>query len=512
MSVTSEKKNRFFGIILSFSLLAISLLGSFFVTRVLLKNIGDVNYGLFSFCNSITSWLLLLSEALGASYVFFATKEAKKNGNEAVTNSIFAKSLSALSALIIVLSASTMLIMKYSGFQFKNYSKEQNDLIFWLLFLSGLNVAVNVFFSSFKVFLNYKKAFIFIKSVAIGVSVLTYAFDIIIAVFTHSILLIALATATISLISGITILLFALCIKRMSFSKQKIRYLKADFTSIIRYSSILLITIAVGNLDANIDLTLLGIMVNAESVTMYRLAVVFMAYLTSLSWTFLEIMRPTIHELYSDGNIEEANRVFLKICKIQSIVILLVIGGFISCGYHFVPIWIGESKIMVYFYSTALFIVKIVPLTTQAIDEAFRATNKYKTFMVFYSLSMIVNFLLSLLLIVLLKQELAVWACVIGTVIPTFIFNWIIIPMISSRIVKLPMNKYYLQLLKNMGIAILAILPALLVAFFLHGANVFMPIKVVIEGITFVLIYTIGVLVFDKAIVKETFQRYMKKN
>ena len=78
MDNLSDRKNIKFGVILSFVSLGVSIIGTLFITNRVLNYIGDYNYGLYSFVNSITSWLSIVSAALSASFLRFATSESKK--------------------------------------------------------------------------------------------------------------------------------------------------------------------------------------------------------------------------------------------------------------------------------------------------------------------------------------------------------------------------------------------------------------------------------------------------
>ena len=53
-----DNKNIKFGVILSYVGMAVSIVGTLLVSNRVLNYIGDYNYGLYSFVNSITTWLI----------------------------------------------------------------------------------------------------------------------------------------------------------------------------------------------------------------------------------------------------------------------------------------------------------------------------------------------------------------------------------------------------------------------------------------------------------------------
>ena len=315
--------------------------------------------------------------------------------------------LSITSVIVVVLAIAIVFLLKICGFQFSKYSKEENDLIFVLLAVSGINVGANIFFSTFQLYNNYKKSFIIVRGIAIFTSLLTYCGNLLIATFYKSVILIAIFSIGITILQGILNLFFAFKAGKMVFSKSSKEELLNDFRSIIKYSSIVLIGLVIENLDSNLDQTLLGAMVSAESVTMYHLSITFQSSLAILAWAFIETLRPKIHELYRLEKDDEANELFLKICKFQSIVVLFIVGGFISCGYHLVTVWLGAKRIDVYYYSVALFVARIVPLTISASGEAYRAKNMHIIVTIFSIITIVVNLIISIALLLILNARIS---------------------------------------------------------------------------------------------------------
>ena len=507
----SERKNIVLGIVLSYVALAISMLASFFVTPIILDNIGDRNYGLFSFCNSITSWLAIVSTSLGASYIFFANKEKKEEQSDSKTNSLFFKMLFILGIAVTVIVCAATAILKFSGFRFNKYSNSENDVILLLLLISGLTISITVFLSCFSLYNNYKKSFAFVRGIQVIGTIGLHLANVFLAITTKSIISIAIATLANALFNGLANLFFALTAKKMVFTKTRFDQNRKLLNTIIKYSSVIVISGVISNLDSNLDKTLLGAMVNAESVTMYQLSINYASQLTVLAFTFTEVMRPTLYELYRNDKIKEANDVFLKVCKMQSIVVLLIIGGFIACGYHFVILWIGEKRIEVYFYSVVLFVTNIVPLTKSLSGEAFKAVNSHKIPMLISILAILVNLAISILLLVVLDKEYAVWACIVGTIIPRIIFGWIVSPFVAYKKMQLPMSKYYFNLLKIFLIAVVAVIPSMALTLYFKNVEIRTVFKVLIEGSVFVVIFIIGNILFERKALKDLMKTLFKR-
>lgn len=505
MKRLSDKQNVSYGLILTYVSLFIALMGSFFITPIVLRNIGDEYFGLFSFCNSITSWLTIASTALGASFIFFVNKEIKDTNKDTKTNTLFMKILTLLSFAVLVFSAIVICILKIVGFSFSNYTVDQNNLIFILLFISSVQVSISILFSVFRTFNNYKKSFVFVRSTQTLVSILAMFLNIVLSIYTKSIISIALVSFGTALFNGLLNLFFALFANKFKVEKTKIRDNKTQISFILRYSSVILIATIVSNLNSNIDKTILGIMVDSKAVTMYQLSITFLSSLISISYSFSEVMQPKIFELYRKERYEELNKLFLLISKVQSIVVLLIIGGYISCGYHFVILWIDYSRIDVYYYTIALFVSASISLCRTSGYEIERANNKIKIPTLISVISSLSNLILSIILVKFLPVKYCVWACIIGTVFTkVFIYD---IPLFfyDAKIIKLPVGHYLFNFFKIALFSLVSSFFSIILFFVLRFSSLSILIRFLLEGFLFVVVYFFLIFIFEKKFIKNSF-------
>ena len=79
------------GAILAYINIAASVVVNIFFIPYLLKNVGDAQYGLYSFAISLTSMLTILSFGMTSAYTRFATIAKKEAGYDGVKkiNSVF---------------------------------------------------------------------------------------------------------------------------------------------------------------------------------------------------------------------------------------------------------------------------------------------------------------------------------------------------------------------------------------------------------------------------------------
>ncbi len=508
MDIVKERKNIVIGVFLSYALLVFNVLSGLFYTPFLLSKVGDVNYGLYSFVYSITSWFTLLSSALLPSFVRFATKEHKVSSDSKKTNTIFVLLLLAFTILSILAGLVILILFKTSIIPLSNYSSSQKETIIILLFISTISVSFSIFTSIFDVFISYKKEFIFsrfillvgqVLIVLLGILMLRYGKDVIGIMIVHSI-----STFFVSL-SYFLYSIFKLKFKLTKFS------LKTDsklVRQIIIFSSFLLLNQIVNSINNQVDQTILGFMVTPIAVTTYTLAQTFKTYYSSLSISISSTFVPRVHEYVVSDEKEKYSSLFVKVSTIQLFIVCMITGGFISCGREFINVWLSGPRDDVYVIALVLLFINIVPLSNNLSVEIQRAMNKHKFRALTYFLIALINVGISIALVFFLPADFKIYGCLIGTVIAIISGGWIALNIYNSLVIGLPMKKYWISFAKCFSAAIISSLIVLGVSFFVNGMMVVGGmLQCLRNGITFLGFYFLFIFLFFR---KERILSYFK--
>ena len=70
----SSSRSLKWGVVLSYLSMGISILVSLFYTPIVIKNLGQQQYGLYNIASSVVGYLSLLNFGLGSAVVRFVTK------------------------------------------------------------------------------------------------------------------------------------------------------------------------------------------------------------------------------------------------------------------------------------------------------------------------------------------------------------------------------------------------------------------------------------------------------
>lgn len=491
------KKLNKISIIISYASILVSLLGAFFVTPIILDNIGDFNYGLYSFCTSITSWLTIMTTAVGSSYIYFANKDIEKNGNDYRTNTLFIRIFVFIASIVFSILLLIIPIFYFGDVSLPNYSLEQSRLIFLLFAISGIQVVSSILFNFFHLYLVSKEQFFFIRLKNLVIDILLYLFLLLSAVIFKSIIAVAVSAVITTTISGILNLIMVARMKSLHFYRSNKGEFKGKYKEVLKYVFFVLIATLISTINNNLDKTILGAMVGPTYVTLYQLSFSFTLYLTLMAGSISETYMPMIHSKYKNGDREGANDLFLLLSKVQTILLMLIIGGFLSAGYEFVLLWVGESRISVYFFAFCLMLLSIVPSTTLAAIDCERANNKHGFRAIIMLIFAIINFIVSIVLIKVTKPDFAIWACIIGTAISKISSEWVILPIYDSYKLQLPMKNYYLYLLKVLSYSAASCFVVFSLRFLLKDyLNTILLFLV--EGFTYLIVYGALIAVFDR--------------
>ncbi len=504
----SSTKNIRWGVLLSYGELVIALIGSLFVSNRVLRYIGDYNYGLYSFVGSITSWLTVLSSALVSSYIRFAAVDAKERGNINKTNSLFIKILSTFGMLIIFLGTVIIGFLCVKKVEFADYSWNDSLVIYMLFLFSIINIGITFITTIFTQYIHYNQKFIYEKSLAIASSVLGFVAHFLIAKYTKSIVILSIYSVIATVCTFLCNFWFCKRNINIQFEPVQLRKERMILTSIISFSSILVINSVVDQINNNVDKTLLGLYSVPEDITMYQMGQLFHTYLASVVTAVSGVFAPRVYDLCAHGNQKEVNSLFTKVSRLQGLIVCFVAFGFVSCGEVFIKWWLGDNYTAAYHVGAVLMLLSIMPLSVKLAIDIQRAKNLHKFRSFLFLAVAIFNIALSVFFLNVLPKKFAIYACLLGTIISNIICQWICMNVYNAKVIKLPMRAHLLQLSKYILYGCFGFLAVMLFNnYFLSNWHLPSLICFFCEGAVYVLCYLILILISDRKFVLSFLKR-----
>ncbi|MGL6023484.1 MAG: lipopolysaccharide biosynthesis protein, partial [Cetobacterium sp.] len=227
---------------------------------------------------------------------------------------------------------------------------------------------------------------------------------------------------------------------RIKFTKFNKSILKEIFT----YSFFIFLNVLIDQIYWGTDRVIIGRYVGIAGIAIYSIGGVFNTLYMGFAAAVSGVLFPKINRLIVEGKNKEIDDIFLKVGRLQYILLGLISSGFILFGKDFIILWVGQDYIEA--YKIALWIM--VPLTVPLVQSTGVAIMQAKNMHQFRSIVYLIIAFLNLILSITLVKKYGVVGCAIATGV-SFILGQIIIMNIYYKIViKLDILKFWKNILK----------------------------------------------------------------
>ena len=515
-----ETKQRIGGVVINWITIMVQVVISLFFVPFFLNTVGDKQYGLYSFSTSIIAWVDTLMIAVASAYYKFLTREKSERGQkgEAAACGVFFKIFFIIAIGVFVVGIGFDLLLYTNAIPLSEYSAVEKNQICLIILMSLLSTTIATFFTTSKSYPFYKEKYIFIYLLSLGQIVLQAVISIILLKAGLGVAYVAgahfgtaiLVTLIMSIVSKYK-LKQKIVIKAEDEEDKKRR--KRLAKEILIFSSFVIINTVVDMLNKSLDKTLLGFY-NAYSVANYQLAYSIPSYLMSFTAIITVVNTQKVNDVfYNGGGLEDANRVFLRVSKLQTFVTFLIVGGFIACGQEFVSLWLDSSRMQVYYVACSLMLTYSLTCANGLSVIVRRLQNKHIKASFIYLGIAVANVGASILLINLLGRENAIWGCVGGTVVTYLIGHYIIMQIYDQKSTGIDSAKFFINFLV-FGITAVLITVFVSRTFELIAINNTI-LRFLIKALSFAAAFSVTAFVLDretKTSVLSIFKRIFKRN
>ena len=497
------------GIILSYIGQAIKILVNLIYTPVMLRLLGQSEYGLYQLVFSVVSYLSLLSLGFGSSYLRFYSRYKVKDDTDEIArlNGMFMTIFTTISVICIfcgILMIANIQQIFGTGLSYSEYKTARV-----LMALMVFNLALTFPNSVFNCAITAHEKYIFQKSLVILENICSPFL---------SIPLLIMGYGSIGMVLVTTILTVAIFISNIYFCLKKInmRFIFKGFQfSLLKemwiFTFFIFLNQIIDQINWSVDKFLLGRFRGTVAVAVYGIGGQINSMYLQFSTTISSVFIPKVNQIVaeSDDNHELTN-LFIRVGRVQFIVIMLILSGFIFFGQVFIGMWAGNG----YSDSYAIALLLIGPITVPLIQnlgiEIQRAKNKHKTRSIVYFFIAVINVLLSIPLIKLYGAIGAALGTAISLILGNIIFmNWYYHNRIGIDIIE-----FWISIFKIFPALIFPILFGIMIKKFFELNNI-MIFVVAIVAYTFVYVcsmWLFGLNVEEKNMIKAPIIRFMTKH
>ncbi len=497
------------GATLTYLQMGIGFLVSLVFTPVVLRLLGQSEYGLYDLVASVVSYLGVLNFGFGSAYVrYFSRYEVEEEKDKLATlNGMF---LIIFSVLGLVAVAAGFILAQYPdvifGSKLDPAELEKAKILMYILVLNlGFSFPGIVFTSH----ITANERFVFQKLIQL-IKTLTSPFLVL------PVLLLGYGSIGYALASSLVNLLVELAYAAYSIRKLKMQFsFKNMEASLMREMSVfsfyIFINMLVDQINWNVDKFLIGRFQGTVAVAVYGVAATINNYYRQIPLAISNVFIPKVHRMVADrDDNNELTLLFTKIGRVQFVILALIASAFVFFGKPFIMKWAGQNYADSYYVALFLLLPVTIPLIQTIGIEIQRAKNMHQFRSVMYLLMAVGNLFVS----IPLTRTYGPVGAAAGTAISLILGNGLAMNLYNHFRVGLDMLYFWKQILKFIPALIAPILSGVLIKQFvdLHRLPLLLAFGVLYVAIYAVSMWYLGLNSYEKDQISRPVRRIFKRS
>ena len=414
------------GTILSYLQIGLGIVINLLYTPIMLRLLGQSEYGLYSTVSSTISMLTILSLGFNSSYIRYYVRYKKDGDNDSIDK---------LNGLFLII----FLIIGLVAFVCGLFLTFRLDLVFdkgltaseyqtakILMLLLTVNLAISFPMSVFQSIISAHERYVFLKLLGMMKTVLGPLLTLPLLLMGYRSIAMVLITLIVSIVVDIIYWVYAR--KELGIRFKFRDFEKGIFKSLLIFTSFIAINLIVDQINSNLGKFLLGRFNGTTSVAVYSVGfTIYQLYMT-FSSSVSGVFSPRIHKIVTDtvsNPAEQRVRVselFVKVGRIQFVILALICSGFLFFGKPFIKLWAGEGYDQAYFVAVLLLVSSSIALIQNLGIEIQRAMNKHK----FRSIAYVTMALVNVFLTCIFCQKYDAVGAALGTGISLVFMNGLV--------------------------------------------------------------------------------------
>ncbi len=499
------------GSLLSYFQMGLGVIIGLVYTPVMIRQLGQSEYGLYNTVASTVSMLSILSLGFNAGYVRYYAKYRKLDDTNSIyrLNGIYLIVFTVIGAIGLTcglfLSANLQIVFK------DGLTSEEYILAEKLMILLSINLAFSFPMSVFSTIISANERFVFLKIVGMIKTVLSPLVNLPLLLLGVRSVGLVVSSLVFHLITDCLFIYYVFCKlhNRFVFSG----FERGLFRGIFTYTIFIAINSIVDMINTNIDRLLLGRFNGTTEVAFYAVGATLYQHYKSISTAISGVFTPKIHRIYNTIDIptdrdQVLSKLFIKVGRIQCLILMLITSAMVFYGKNFILLWAGKGYEKSYFVTIMIMIPATVPLIQNLGIEIQRAANKHRFRSILYGIMAICN----LILTIILCPRYGAIGAMIGTAISLVLANGIMMNIYYYKAINLDIKSFWKSIIKMLLGMIPAILLGLVIKqLFPKGGVLSFGISILLYTIIYCIdVWYLSMNHFEKKLVKSFIGRIVK--
>lgn len=484
------------GTILSYVNILAGVIVGLGYTPIMIRLLGQSEYGLYSLIGSLVAYLSVLDMGLGNTIVRYVSR------NRAIGDKNFESEINGLFlAIYSIIGLITLFVGSILYFNVDNMfgatlSADQIERAKIMMILLIFNIAISFPLSVFASLMQAYERFVFLRVFNI-ISVLLKPIIALPFLFMGYGAVTLVVTATIVNIACLLINVYY-CFRYLDIHFSRGHFEKAFLYEISGYAFFIFLNAIVDKIYWGTGQFILGMVSGTIQVAIYAIAMQFLNMYMQFSCAISGVLLPKVTMMVANGATKtELTNLMIKIGRLQYIIIGYILVMFFLVGKEFIHLWAGENYLSAYPMILILMVGLLIALVQNAGIAILQAMNLNRYRMTAYTILAVINIFTS----VILAKMYGGLGCAISTSIAIFISSGLIMNRYYHKRIGIDIPLFWKNIIHMMPSAFILII---LVEIFqmnisLEYSWLYFMIKVVIYTLIYmILMYFIGMNGYEK--------------
>lgn len=458
----NNSKQRKIGAVLSYFSITVNTVIQLLYTPLLVRMLGQSDYGLFSLVSSIIGYLTVLDLGFGNAIIVYTAKYRTQERYDELRK--LHGMFKVVFYIIGIFSGLLGLVLYFNVDSF--FAKSMTDVevqkMRIMMLILTFNLVVTFSFSLYNSIISAYEKFIYQKALAILNSVLKPMLMIPLLFLGYK----SIALCVVITLVNIIVLLSNYIFCRYSL-KLEIKYQGFNFKlfkKIFSYSIWIFLAVIVDKVNWSVDNFILGAVSGTAAVSIYSIASTLNQLFINLSTAISSVLLPKMSKLVANNvSSEQLTDEMIKVGRIQNYVIFLMCSGLILFGKQFITLWVGDGFEESYYVALLLIVPVCFPLIQNIGLSIMQAMNRFK----FRSISNSIMAAFNVIISVILAKKMGATGAAIGSSIALILCNIFIINIYYYKVLKLNVIRFWKNIFKQVIPFIIPIMFIILVMKFI---------------------------------------------
>lgn len=501
-----KKNQRKIGVILSYLVIFLNMFVGITYTPFLIRKLGQSEYGLYSIIHSIIVYLTVMDMGFGNAIIIYTTRYINQGEKEDKLHGMFfliyciIGVVAAIIGIFLYFNINIMFENSMTALEIARAKK--------MMAILTINLAMTFPLSIFGNILVAHEEFIISKIIKIIQILLQPLIMIPLLLYGYK----AIAMVMVLTVTNIFCLLLnmVVCFKKLDV---KLKFRGFDFIllkEIFKYSFFIFLNQVIDKVNWTLDQFVLGAVAGTIATSVYSVAGQLNSMYMNFSTAISGVMLPKVTKM-EDNNAtnQQFTDIFVQTGRIQYILMLLIVTGFVLFGQAFINWWAGPGYEQTYIIGCILMIAVTIPLTQNIGLSILQAKNLYKYRTIIFFAIAILNLLVSILL--------AKWyggiGAAIGTAMSMLLGQGVILNIYYHKVVKIDMLEFWKNIFKlSIPVIITVLLGVLINAIIVSNSIIILIIKIIIYTIIYaILMWFMGMNCYERDLIKKPFNAILNR-